>query len=162
MSGNEAANKFDEFRNLHLEVAGRVTRSLETWNIQRAQLLNGFAKLICIFLEGNLVGCSYISCNRSSALYAVGVYRRDLSHLHLGHLAQWCAIEELNKVGIFKYRLGHLDSSLDKPISTKEISIGQFKKGFANQITQEKTFTKLLSSFGENPRDIGKNSNIEN
>ena len=125
-------------------MAGRTTRSDETWALQGRELLSETAFLTYVVLNHELVGGSYIPHNNNNSLYAVGVYRRDLVELNLGHISQWLAIENLNKLGISIYRLGHLDIGQKSEATLKEQSIAHFKRGFASEVQTEHVF-----SFGD-------------
>ena len=140
ITGKEAFYFFDSFRKLHLEVSGRITRSDFTWEIQKSEVLNSSAFLAYIKLGGRIVGCSFIPHNRRTALYAVGAYRRDLTSLNLGHVSQWLAIQHLNSIGVETYRLGHLEVGQGSSNTPKELSITQFKKGFATEINYERLY----------------------
>ena len=140
ITGKKAFNLFDSFRELHLEVSGRITRSDLTWEIQKSEVLNGFAFLAYIKIGENIVGCSFVPHNRGTALYAVGAYRRDLTNLNLGHISQWLAIEHLNSIGVHAYRLGHLEIGQGSANTPKELSIAQFKRGFASETKYERLY----------------------
>ncbi len=134
---SSALNYFDEFRKLHFLVSGRVTRGSSTWELQREEVRQGSSFLSYVNYNGVLAGAALISHNEFDALYAVGVYRRDLNHLHLGHLAQWIGIEHLNELGVRSYRLGALNTIGAIAPTEKEISIARFKRGFSDRIDHE-------------------------
>ena len=139
--GPESHEIFVKFRELHREVAGRVTRSPESWAQQESEFLENGSFLAYIKQGSNLLGAALICYSKSSALYAVGVYRRELQALNLGHLSLWLAIQELNQLKIEHFRIG--DNSLNKdPLATKKLDgIAHFKSGFADRVTLEKSFS---------------------
>ena len=60
-------------------------------------------------------------------------FKSSLFDKPLGHLVQYRAIEELKKRGIRWYKIGTRPYISDIPKPTeKEISIGEFKQGFAS------------------------------
>lgn len=137
VTGKSALVYFDDFRKLHLFVSGRVTRSSSTWELQREEVRQGSSFLSYVNYNGVLAGAALISHNELDALYAVGVYRRDLNHLNLGHLAQWVGIKNLNELGVQSYRLGTLNTLGAISPTEKEISIARFKRGFSDRIDCE-------------------------
>ncbi len=132
--GNESL--WQEFMNLHLEVSGRKTRSEESWEIQRQHLEEKTALLIYLRnSEGRMVGGGLFYLTRDEALYAVAAYDRSLFQKPLGHVVQFAAIEEFKRRGIHWYQIGQRAFPTDQPApSEKEISISEFKSGFASHL----------------------------
>ena len=141
-TGPKAVEQFTDFQNLHFTVAGRLTRSSATWQLQKEEVLRGHSFLSYILLNGEMIGCTLVPHTADHALYAVGAYRRDLLELNLGHVSQWRAIEQLNLMKIGSYRLGHLDITNNLSSSAKESSIAHFKRGFADVFFKENTYGK--------------------
>jgi FemAB family protein len=128
--------EFDEFRRLHLEVAGRVTRAEKTWELQHDALARGDAFLVTLRDDSDrLVGGGYFHVSRTDALYGVGVYDRKLFEMPLGHVVQMKAIEHMQRKGLSWYFIGARPYPTDQPSPTeKELSIARFKEGFATTI----------------------------
>ncbi len=133
-AGNEST--WREFINLHLQVSGKKTRSEESWELQRIHLDE--KANILIYLRdggGRMVGGGLFSLTRDEALYAVAAYDRDLFQKPLGHVVQFAAIEEFKRRGISWYKIGQRAFPSDQPApSEKEISISEFKSGFASHL----------------------------
>jgi FemAB family protein len=132
----DCAGPFAEFRQLHQQVAGRVTRSAETWERQLAAIDDGAAFLVTLRdAGGRLVGAGLFHVSPHEGLYAVGAYDRSLFDKPLGHLVQWTAIQEMQRRGLRWYKLGTRSyaGSLPAP-SDKELSIAHFKQGFASHV----------------------------
>jgi len=127
---------WNEFRSLHLEVSGRVTRSDESWNLQYKSIELGEAFLIALRDDtGRMVGGGFFNATVDEALYAVGVYDRRLFEHPLGHMVQYAAILEMKRRGIKWYKLGSMALPyLQSAPSEKEISISHFKEGFATHL----------------------------
>lgn len=125
---------WQEFRNLHLSVAGRVTRSDETWALQFQDIQCDRAFVVWLRNANNeMVGGGLFSFTCDEGLYAVGAYDRTLFDKPLGHLVQYRAIEELKKRGVRWYKIGARPYPSDTPKPTdKEISIAEFKQGFSS------------------------------
>ena len=127
------------FRNKHIEVAGRETRSHETWLCQQKSVNsgNGFVIKLTDRLSGQMVGESLFEISRDEGLYSVGVYDRDLYDEPVSHIVQWKAIEYMKQIGLKKYRIGQRFYSgkgmhIIEP-TEKELSISYFKEGFATE-----------------------------
>lgn len=124
---------FDDFRRLHIEVAGRETRGLDTWVIQREALKNSDDFVILLY-DGmqKLVGASLYSTTGTAVTYSVAAYKRELFKQPVGHVSQWLAIKHAKALSKKWYYIGRRPYSGDisKP-TEKEIAIGHFKEGFA-------------------------------
>lgn len=124
-----------ELSNFHELVAGRQTRSLETWEIQRQWVHED--KAFAIFLRDNqnkLVGAGLFTHNLHHANYFTGVYDRALFDQPIGHLVQWEAILELQRRGVTTYRLGERSFlGLLSTSTQKDLAISFFKEGFATR-----------------------------
>ena len=123
-----------DFRELHLKVSGRKTRSDETWALQLQNIEKQQAFLVYLRnASGDMVGGGLFVFTRDEGLYAVGAYDRSLFKKPLGHVVQYRAIEELKNRGIRWHKIGARPYHQDSPTpSDKEISIGDFKEGFAS------------------------------
>jgi len=123
---------FEEFRLLHLQVAGKETRSRESWNIQKMQVKNNEALLVTV-RDGNiLIGAGLFTYTKSIGSYSIGAYKRELFDKPIGHGVQMKAIEALKEKGCKTYHIGQKTTLLDDNIPTcKEMSISYFKEGFS-------------------------------
>ncbi len=130
---SEGGSSFEEFKALHIAESGRQTRSDGTWNSQYQAIQNGSAFLVLLRdAQHKLVGGGMFYFNRTMALYAVGAYERALFKEPLGHVVQYKAMEYLIDKGVKLYCIGHRPYAQDFLEPTqKEVSIGQFKEGFA-------------------------------
>ena len=129
-------NLWNEFLDLHVRVAGRKTRSDQTWAIHYNDILKGHSFLVYLRdKENSMVGAGLFNWTRDEGLYAVGAYDRSHFDKPVGHVVQYRAIEELKKRNVRWYKLGARPyiSQVPKP-SEKEISIGEFKQGFSSHI----------------------------
>lgn len=127
---------FEQFRKLHIEIAGRETRNKQTWEIQSKAVLNTNDFVVLLYDEKQeLIGASLFSTTNSMGNYSVAAYKRELFDQPVGHVSQWIAIKHMKSLGMKWYYIGTRSYSKDwnKP-SEKEISIGLFKEGFATNI----------------------------
>ncbi len=124
------------FMNRHFEVAGRETRSKETWLLQQEAINCGNAFIVkLVDSNGEFVGESLFEYSRDEGLYSVGVYNRELFDEPVSHIVQWKAIEHMISLGLKRYKIGQRFYSgrtlnLRQP-TEKELSISYFKEGFA-------------------------------
>lgn len=127
---------WNEFRQLHLNVSGRKTRSDETWALHLQDI--GAQQAFLVYLRdsaGTMVGAGFFNYTRDEGLYAVAAYDRALFDKPLGHVVQFRAIEELKKKGVRWYKIGVRPYISETPTPTdKEISIGEFKQGFTSHL----------------------------
>jgi len=138
--------QWEEFHRLHIAVAGRVTRSDESWHRQLAAVTAGDAFLVVLRdTKSVMVGAALFHVTRDEGLYAVGAYDRSLFDKPLGHVAQFLAVEEMTRRGLRWYRLGSRAYPADQPLpSAKEISISDFKQGFSSHLVPRFKFESTL------------------
>ena len=126
---------FEEFRKLHLEEAGKQTRSMDTWSIQKAQISNNEAFLVTVRDDMELIGGGLFNYSRDIGMYSVGAYKRELFDKPIGHAVQMIAINQLKDLGCKTYILGEKAVALSSSVSSKkEASISHFKEGFAGYV----------------------------
>jgi len=134
---NAGAEVWDEFRRLHIEVAGRRTRGDETWALQYRMLTEGWGFLVVLRDPSTqrMVGAGFFQHTRDEGVYCAGAYDRQLFDKPLGHVVQQVAMERLQSLSIPWYRLGERPYPQDEPAPTdKQIAIGNFKHGFASHV----------------------------
>lgn len=129
-------NIWNKFKALHYAVSGRVTRSDETWKMHLNDIANGKGLLIALINEaGEMDGGGFFNFSRDEGGYSVGVYKRELFSMPLGHLIQFKAIQELKSRGVKWYKIGPRSFKSDSTQPTdKELSIADFKHGFASHV----------------------------
>jgi len=127
---------WNQFKELHLEVSGKKTRSDETWEIHFNDIKKQQGFLVYLANNsGKIDGGGFFNFTRDEGLYAVGASKRTLFDKPLGHVIQYRAIQEFKKRGVVWYKLGPRPYLSEKPEATdKEISIAEFKQGFASHI----------------------------
>jgi FemAB family protein len=148
---------WDEFRQFHLRVAGRVTRSAETWELQYQAIVDGKAFLVYLRNDsGDMVGGGFFNITRDEGVYAVGVYDRALFDKPLGHVVQYRAIEEMKMRGLRWYRIGFRPFPSEQPEPTeKEVSIGAFKQGFASHLFLQYVFQQNTGAISVADHVVG-------
>lgn len=134
---------WDEFRELHRQVSGRVTRPKITWDMQLRAIDQKNAFFISLRDENDtMMGGALFYWSRDEGFYAVGAYDRSQFDKPLGHVAQYIAIQEMQLRGVKWYKLGERPFSQDDPRpSSKELSIADFKEGFSSDLVPRFVFT---------------------
>jgi hypothetical protein len=129
---NPDVELFDRFRMFHAEVAGRVTRPKQSWDIMYDWVAAGRGELIAASLEGRLAAASLFIDGTDTSIYMTGVYDRALFDKPLGHYPLWLGIERAQARGMRTLELG--DLPFESVANDKEFRIGYFKRGFATHI----------------------------
>jgi len=129
-------NIWNDFKNLHIKVAGKKTRSDITWELQYESIAKGDSFLIMSYLNNLLVGGTYVLLGNSTAYYGVGAYDRELmaQKLPISHFNLLISVYHAKKLNKKIYELGYIDSENSNP---KERDIFNFKKGFTNMLNFE-------------------------
>lgn len=140
-----------DFRELHFDVSGRITRSERSWRIQADQVNAGEAFLIFIKNSNELIGAALFLYNKASAIYAVAAYKREYFDLPIGHGVQLLAIDFLKEKNVKNYFLGSYHAPWSEGATEKELAIENFKKGFS---THSKTYTVFKSKISNMSSDI--------
>ena len=125
-----------KFRKLHKTVAGRVTRSIETWNIQREAIKSGNAFLVYVSgSDGSMVGGGFFDMSDYECNYSVGSYDRELFDQPLGHMIQYQAILTAKEKGRKMYYIGDRFYKENLPhVTEKRVQISHFQQGFSTKI----------------------------
>ena len=142
---NADLNVWAEFRELHQQVAGRVTRSSATWCLQLDAIAQKDAFLVYLRDETNaMIGGALFFCSRDEGLYAVGAYDRTRFDSPVGHVVQYIAIQEMLARGLKWYKIGDRPFVHQQPKpSAKELTIADFKQGFSSHIISKYIFTHV-------------------
>jgi len=129
---NVDARSFNNYKQLHIEDAGRQTRPDETFELMEDWITQDRAFLIGVYEGANPVGFAYFTVLNKRVYYASSCRDPDphVYHGPIGHFAQWVAIEYMKDRGYIKYEVGDVDgpSTFPNPPTRKQIDIGRFKK----------------------------------
>jgi hypothetical protein len=129
---NSGAGMFERYREFHAAVAGRITRSDESWQSMRDWVLESGGEIALAYLDERLVAGTMTVDGAQAAVYASGVYDRTLFDKPLAHFPLYDAILRSRERGLKYYELGDLPSK--GTVSDKEYNIGFFKRGFATSV----------------------------
>jgi hypothetical protein len=127
----------ETFKQFHIAVAGRKTRSDESWNAQFEAVRMGRGFITFGYLGENLVAVTFIQAGLTEAFYGVGVYDRKLmaDGLPIAHYPLYSSILTAKKYGFHFFKIDGLDQTDGK--TEKQNNIAFFKKGFVNAISLE-------------------------
>ncbi|WP_445721062.1 hypothetical protein [Flavobacterium sp.] len=130
-SRNINIDVYNEFKKLHLNEAGRMTRSEKTWELHFDMIKDSYAILICAEFEDKLIGAALFIHSRFSAYY--GVSASDLilkKTFPITHLIIDKAIHYYKDLGLLKLILGRYEpDSSDEKLK----GISSFKSAFSNE-----------------------------
>lgn len=123
---------FDQYRQFHADISGRVTRTEASWSVMYDWIARGNGELILGFLEGRLVAGSMFIDGNTVCIYASGVYDRSQFDKPLAHYPVWLGIDHAQARGMKTLELGAVPPR--DAVSDKEYQIGYFKRGFATHV----------------------------
>jgi hypothetical protein len=131
-AANPDRGAFDRYRSLHAEVAGRVTRSEESWEVMFDAVREGTGELTLAYLEDEFVGGLLVIDGDRSCYYASGTYIRERFDLPLAHWPLMDAILRARQRGLALFDVGLVPFTGEG--TDKELAIGHFKKAFTSRI----------------------------
>lgn len=129
---NVTPEHLEAFRRLHVEVAGRETRSAGSWAMQYEMVRGDEAFAILASLEGRLVSASLFCRSDRTCYYGVGATRRELFDRSISHVLMWRAIQHSKRLGLRWFEVGERlfpEVGLRRP-DEKELGISRFKGSF--------------------------------
>jgi hypothetical protein len=137
----------EQFRQLHIQEAGRETRSARTWEIQYEQVRNGEAFVVLGELSGELVTAALFLHSDRYCYYGVSASVRALFDKPLSHCIIWTAILQAKRIGCSVLELGEqLFQAQGRP-SAKELGISVFKRGFGGETALRLTIVREFNDF---------------
>jgi hypothetical protein len=132
--------RFEVYRTLHREVAGRETRPRGSWDVMYELLEEGRGQLVLAYMEERPIAATYFMRFGRHAIYASGAYARDLGKYPVSHWPLYASILEAKRVGVERLILGSVFLEADANSTAKERSIGEFKRGFATEIVARRAY----------------------
>jgi FemAB family protein len=144
-SDNVTWDKIDAMRRLHIEVAGRETRSEKSWERQYEGIKKSEGFAVFATLDGQLVSATLFFYNMQNCSYAVAVSRRELFAKPISHALLWRAMSYAKNKGCRYFELGEqLYPNQGNP-SEKELGITKFKRGFGGSAMSKNLITLDIS-----------------
>lgn len=134
-SSSLSSEAMEAFRLLHVDAAGRETRSRRSWELQYAMVMADEA--FCVFgsLDGRLVTASLFPCSTLHCFYGVSASRRDLFDKPLTHAVVWTALHHAKALGLSYFEMGEqlFPGGGDRQSTAKDLSISFFKRAFGGR-----------------------------
>lgn len=135
-------NKFDLFKNIHYQSAGRLTRPEKTWDLMFESLQNNSSKLYSVSLKKKDI--SFLYCGNYLD-FSWGWSQANIEEFEKDymprHVLEWQTILHLKKNKFKYYDLGETYLSKNSKVSKKDISISEFKEKFGSDIYPKSFFT---------------------
>ena len=152
---NYTAKLIFKMMELHKEVAGKKTRSLETWLENEKMILQNKGFLVCALFKDKIISYSFFFHDKLSCIYFSSCTDREyFSHAGITHNSIWCAIKYLKQIGCKYFSLGDVKTLYSKDIiSDKEKNIERFKRSFGG-------LTKTYIIYNQHPKKILYNLNF--
>ncbi|KAB2928675.1 MAG: hypothetical protein F9K30_00535 [Dechloromonas sp.] len=129
--------KMDAFRELHIRVAGRETRSIESWRSQYRWVTEGNAFLLLGWMDEELVTAGMFTFTSSMCTYFSSASRRDLFEKPMFHTLMWHAMLRAKALGCRWFDVNE-KYFFNNPVvaceDEKLMSISDFKMGFGGQL----------------------------
>jgi hypothetical protein len=123
----------EQFRQLHIAVAGKETRSSKSWDLQYKQIMENQAFLITGYLEDQLVTAALFLHSPQYCYYGVSVSIREMFDKPLSHAILWRSVLEAKRRGCRNYEMGDLVDLYPQGYSEKEKNIADFKRSFGGK-----------------------------
>lgn len=149
LDANSITNEeIERYRQLHLSVAGKQTRSKKSWELQYEMIVNKEAFLVLGELNQELATGVFMCAGPKFCYYGISVSKRELFDKPMSHVLLWKAMLHAKKQGCKYFELGeqvyprqankvsygsYEDISKIFAPTDKELNISKFKKGFSGQ-----------------------------
>ena len=130
---------FEDYRALHREVAGKVTRADETWNLMYEAIAAGRGQLVLCVIEDRPVAGNVVIDGRDTAVYFSAAYDHERIDGPLGHWPVYLAIRDSHARGMARFDLGEVPPR--PTATTRQFNVGHFKKGFASGLAHRMMWT---------------------
>jgi len=136
------------YKKLHQEVSGKITRSSLTWELQK-KMFDENKLIVCeAYIENKFVGFSFFNHCNYIAQYSISVTKREYFEKYsVNHLIMWEAIKKIKEMGISMLYLGFSRSFVKS--KSKVDSINLFKLGFCNDLKRGLIIENIDDSYFE-------------
>lgn len=119
---------------LHIESAGRQTRSEKSWQLQSEMIARGNGFLVSGYRNGLIKTSAFFMTNSNSAFYGVSASISNRSGESFSHKLIDCGIDYLCKNEFSKLWLGEQHSYISDEVTLKERNIELFKSFFGGEL----------------------------
>jgi len=134
--------------NLHQEVSGRRTRSLNSWLINEKMILNKQGFLIVVKLKNKIISSSFFFNDKITGIYFSSCTLREYFKIYsISHNTIWLAIKYLKKKKCKFFFIGRTKTFNSEIIDTKNKNLEKFKRSFGGNKTIYVSFKHFPKSF---------------
>ena len=139
-AANPDSEMFDRYRQLHAEVAGRVTRPKASWERMFDLVVAGEGHLILSHFESQLLGGTLMLDAAKTSYYSSGAYVRSQADKPLAHYPLFTSFQHARMRGCTQVHVGEvIPPQLTE--TTKEMTINSFKLGFSSSVKPSRIWT---------------------
>ena len=127
----------ESFRKLHIQEAGKETRSRKSWLLQLQAVRENEAFIVTGKKSGELVSAGYFIINKNHCFYGSSASKYKQFKKPLFHSLVWNAILHCKKREIIFFEMGLQYSKqqiLENKIDSKIVNIANFKSGFGGRL----------------------------
>ena len=135
IDSHELLPLFEEYKNLHLVVSGRLTRPEESWLSQKTMLTSGVAFMLVIYDNLTPIGAAFFVSEGKVLHYWSGAYNREYTTMGLSHLAVDYAINWSYKNNMRFFNFGPPQIIQDNIISEKQKKLSHFRQAFSSSMS---------------------------
>lgn len=136
-------NYFELFKEFHIKISGRKTRSDLSWKLQYKMIEKGIGELIIAKYNDQIIAGSLFADYGDTSIYFTGVYERDLFEFGVSHFLLYEGVSRAyERQQTSKFSLGYFDTDIKDP---KWYNIQFFKKGFCQDLNPAIFWTKELN-----------------
>ena len=123
---------FRSYVDLHRRAAGRVTRSVRTFDLMAEWIQKDLGALFLSLDGDRVIGSAYVILYKDGAFYASAANEPAWEGIPSGHLLQWSILRWLRSRGVRRYELGLQVGApqLHLHVTPKDTAISLFKRGF--------------------------------
>lgn len=125
---------FADYKNLHFEAAGRLTRSHASWQVQLDMLTDNTAFLVVLYQHTTPVGSAYFVPEGPILHYWSGAYNRNFTTTGLGHAAVDYAINWACQKKFDSFNFGLPQYIQDNISTTKRKRLAHFRQAFSSSL----------------------------
>ena len=108
---NDCSNEWEEFKKLHLSLAGKATRTIKSWEIQKDNILKGKGLFIYFKKDGKLISGAFFDLTDKDIKYSVSLTDKNYFNYNCNHKILYQAIKFGHEKKISNMYLGTLKNN---------------------------------------------------
>jgi len=129
---NYPPNLILQMMKLHKFLAGKQTRSIDSWLENEKMIIQKKGFLVCAIFNQQIISYSFFFHNDLTGIYFSSCTEREyFKYAGITHNSIWHAIKYLKNIGCRYFYIGKVKTLYSKnPLTTKEKNVERFKKSF--------------------------------